>query len=103
MFHKYFSPLDLGLLVGAVVSLPFYVFVLFVIWRNRDEHPFKDSSFFRISLVLGLVDCAQLLWVYFFYKMPAFGLFSVGSSTRILVLYSDNASGLPQIRGSSKQ
>ncbi len=88
MFHQFFNPLDLALLILACVSLPLYISVLYVIWKYRTEHPFKNSSFFRLCLLMGVVDCAQLVYVYVVWKLPYWG---VGSGFFVSLKYWPNA------------
>ncbi len=63
MFSRSFTPLDLGLLVVVIPSLILYCMFLYLIFKNRNKHPF-NSSFYRICMFLGVVDCLQLAVAY---------------------------------------
>ena len=55
-------------------ALPFYILTLVVIYRNSKIKPL-DSLFFRLVLLLGIVDILQVVTIYLVVKAPGFGLF----------------------------
>ncbi len=69
-----FTALDLILLIFAIPSWLFYVTFLIMLIKKRDISPF-NSSFFRLNLILGMVDCAEVPLVYLFCKCPCWAVF----------------------------
>ncbi len=76
MFHEFFTPLDFGLLICVIPSSTIYIMVITVIIKFRNEHPFNKSSFFHLCVILGVLDCFQLLFLYTAWKLPSWGVFS---------------------------
>ncbi len=70
-----FNNVDLVLLLLVVPSVLFYISFLILIAKKINLHPF-NSSFFKLSLFLGVVDCAKLIKEYPTYKALQWGYFT---------------------------
>ena len=51
----------------TMMSCILYVFVIYKLVRNRHKEPF-NSSFFKLWINLGIIDCIYMLYLYVTYK-----------------------------------
>uniref|UniRef100_A0A914WH38 Uncharacterized protein n=1 Tax=Plectus sambesii TaxID=2011161 RepID=A0A914WH38_9BILA len=66
------SPFYACLFAFSAFSLIFYIFVLFIIAKNRKTAPF-NSSFFTLALSLGIIDCIVIINSYATVKFAGWG------------------------------
>ena len=77
-FVKQFSchPNLLHLTSGVTIffATPFYLFLLFILLKNRKIEPY-DSVFYRLIFLLGVIDLLSIAHTYFFLKLTEFPMF----------------------------
>ena len=75
-FIKHFSCFpriyNLTALCTIFFAVPFYIFMLFVLYKSRKIQPF-DSVFYRLIFILGVIDLLSIGHMYFFLKLPNTG------------------------------
>ena len=59
-------------IVSVPFAIPFYAFMLFVLFKSRNDQRF-NGVFYRLVLILGVLDLLSIVHTYFFLKFPEVG------------------------------